>query len=118
MEHVANYLPNFVAMKEARIDSRFIRYARTKFPDISETLIKQNLCEIITAYDAEVKCQSCCMGIDMCPELINTAGYTYTMIIQRSGWIKIEYIPCMFNVGKQIVRGKKVAQLTQVKMFA
>lgn len=118
MEHVINYIPDLVARNRAAIDPNFIRYARAKFPDMSIALIRQNLCEIITAYDAEVKCQSCCMGIDMCTELINSAGYTYTMTLQRSGWIKIEYIPCMFNGGKQMARDKKVAQFTQVEIFA
>jgi len=102
MERVVNSLPHFSALMKGRMDARFIRYARAKFPDISDQLIQRNLCEIITAYDAEYKCKSCCMGIDMCSELINSAGYTYRMIFQPSGWIKIVYVPCMFNGGKEV----------------
>jgi len=104
MEASAKYLPDFSTMVNARTHFEYVRYARTKFPEISEALIKQNLCELITAHDAEYQCQSCCMGIDMCPELLNSAGYTYQMILLPSGWIKIECVPCMFNGGR--VRGK------------
>lgn len=118
MESMANSFPDLSAMTKARIDSKFVRYAREKFPDISDDLIHQNICEIITAYDAEYKCKSCCMGIDMCPELINSSGYTYMMILQANGWIKTEYAPCMFNGGKQFIEDKKVDKFTQVEAFA
>lgn len=103
MEYIAKCLPDFAVIRKARTDYKFIRYARTKFPDISDALIKQNLCEIITAYDAELKCRSSCMGIDMCVELLNSAGYTYNMILQSNGWIKMEYRPCVFHSGKKNV---------------
>lgn len=97
MERIVNYLSDFVVTSKARTDAKFIRYARTKFPGISDELIRQNLCEIITVYEAEFKCKSCCMGIDMCSELINSAGYTYRILLQPNGWMKIEYVPCVFH---------------------
>lgn len=119
MEHIRKCLPDFTAIRKAKIDSKFIRYARTKFPDMTDSLIKRNLCEIIAAYDAEVKCKSCCMGIDMCPELLNSAGYTYNMSLLPSGWIKIEYVPCMFNNGKKtttiIQSNKKIRNKVMIK---
>lgn len=118
MENVANYLPHFSAMLSVKMDAKFIRYARAKFSTISDELIRRNLCEIITAYDGEFKCKSCCMGIDMCSELMNSAGYTYRMILQPSGWIKIEYVPCVFNGGTEIAKEKKGAKFAQVGMFA
>lgn len=97
MEHITKHLPDFIIMGKGKIDIKFIKYARTKFSNISDALIQQNLCEIIAAYDAEFKCKSCCMSINMCPELLNSAGYTYKMNLQANGWIKIEYVPCRFN---------------------
>lgn len=41
------------------------------------------------------------MGIDMCPELINTAGYIYVLAMQSSGRIKMEYTPCEFKGGRK-----------------
>lgn len=117
MEPIINYLSGIVSMPKLGIDVNFIRYARTQFPGMSDALIRKNLCEIIAAYDADYKCKSCCMGIDMCPELLNTAGYTYRMILQHSGWIKTEYVPCVFNGGKEFGRTKKVGKFTQVGIF-
>ena len=114
MERIAKYFPDLVAMRKARIDSKFIRYARTKFPDMSDALIKQNLCEIIAAYDAELKCRSCCIGIDMCAELLNSAGYTYKINLQSSGWIKIEYVPCVFHFDKKTT--ENIQKSTIIKM--
>ncbi len=117
MKLVAHYVPEIADRDKVGIDSKYITYARKKIPDISEELIHRNLCEIITAYDAELTCKSCCMGIDMCPELMNSAGYTYTMLIQPSGWIKIEYSPCMFNGGKEEITNQQESQFVQGKIF-
>lgn len=118
MEKVAKCLPDFTARRNASIDTNLIRYARTQFPEMSDQLIHQNLCEIITVYHAEFTCKTCCMGIDMCSELMNTAGYTYTMTLQPSGWIKTEYAPCLFNGGKDFARSKRIAKVTQGEIFA
>lgn len=101
MEYITKRVPDFAVIRKAPIDSKFIRYAHTKFPDMSNELIRQNLCEIIAAYEAELTCRSCCMGIGMCYNLLNSAGYTYHMILQPNGWIKMEYIPCAFHDGKK-----------------
>ena len=118
MDSLKNSFSHLSSIARGRIATVIVNYARAKFPGISIELIERNSCELITAYDAEYKCKSCCMGIDMCPELINTAGYTYSMILQPNGWIKIEYAPCMFNGGKEFAMDKKVAEFTQVRMFA
>lgn len=118
MDDMTNCFPDLSAIGRARMDAKFVKYAREKFPGISDDLINQNSCEIITAYDAEFKCKSCCMGLDMCPELINSAGYTYSMILQSNGWIKTEYVPCMFNGGRQFASEKAVDKFTQAEVFA
>ena len=117
MGHITKYLPNFAAIRKAQIDAKVIRFARTKFTDISDGLIKRNLCEIIAAYDAEFKCKSCCMGIDMCSELLNSAGYTYKMNLQASGWIKIEYVPCMFNSGNKTTIDSQKSKIIKNKVM-
>lgn len=117
MDSLKNNFNHLSSIARARMPPEIVNYARAKFPGISVGLMERNSCEIITAYNAEFKCKSCCMGIDMCPELINTAGYTYSMILQSNGWIKTEYVSCMFNGGKQIIRSKKVAKFTQVEIF-
>lgn len=101
MQNLANSFPDLPSIARARITPDIYKYARSKFPDISDELILQNLCEFITAQDAEQKCGSCCMGLDMCPELINTAGYIYVLAMQSSGRIKMEYTPCEFNGGRK-----------------
>lgn len=116
MDNMANSFNHLLAMTRARIAPEIVRYARIKFPEITDELIERNLCEIMTAYDAEFKCKSCCVGIDMCPELINSAGYTYSMILQENGWIKIEYVHCMFNGGKEFATDKEIANFTQMEM--
>lgn len=118
MDNMADSFPDLTSISSARMDAKFIKYAREKFPGISDELINQNSCEIITAYDAEFKCKSCCMGLDMCPELINSAGYTYSMVLQPNGWIKTEYVPCMFNGGRKFEPDKKVSKFTQAEVFA
>lgn len=101
MQNLANSFPDFRSIARARLGPEVLNFARQKFPDISEELIQQNLCELITAQDAEKKCGACCIGLDMCPELINTAGYTYVMAMQSDGRIKMEYAPCEFNGGRK-----------------
>jgi len=115
VDRISESLPDLSAMTKAMIDPKFIRYARTKFPNISDELINRNVCEIITACDAESKCKAC-MGVDMCAELINSAGYTYKMILQPSGWIKTEYVPCEFNGGREFT-DNKVSKFTQGDVF-
>ena len=117
MEHIRKCLSNDLAVRKAQIDAEFIRYARTKFTDISDALIERNLCEIIAAYDAEFKCKSCCRGLEMCHELLNSAGYTYKMNLQSSGWIKIEYVPCMFNSGKKTTMDSKKSKIIKNKVM-
>ena len=108
MEHITKHLPAFIVMGKGKIDVKFIKYARTKFSNISNALIQQNLCEIIAAYDADLTCNSYCRGIAMCSKLLNSAGYTYKMNLQANGWIKIEYVPCRFNrARKRAGYGKK-----------
>lgn len=85
MDNLVGSFPNLTAMTRARISPDILKFARSKFPEISNELIEQNICEFITAQDAEHKCGSCCVGIEMCQELINTAGYTYVMNLQANG---------------------------------
>ena len=101
MDSLKHDFTHLLSMGRSAMAPEIVNYARAKFIGISAELIDRNSCEIITAYHAEFTCQSCCMGIDMCPELLNTAGYTYHMVLQGSGWIKTEYIPCLFNGGKK-----------------
>lgn len=115
MEHITKCLPDFVAMRKGKIGAEFIRYARTEFPDMSDALIKRNLCEIIATYDAEFTCKSRCMGIHMCSELLNSAGYTYKMNLQPSGWIKIEYVPCLFNSGKKTTMDIQKSKIKRIR---
>ena len=101
MESLSNSLPDYRSIARARLAPEVVKFAYDKFPDISEDLISQNLCELITAQDAEWKCSACCVGLGMCPELLNTAGYTYVLAMQANGKIKMEYAPCEFNGGRK-----------------
>jgi hypothetical protein len=118
MQNLANSFPDLRSIARARIEPDIFQFARSKFPDISDELIQQNLCELITAQDAEQKCGACCMGLDMCPELINTAGYIYVLAMQSSGRIKMEYAPCEFNGGRknQAIAAIKVNNFKQLDL--
>jgi hypothetical protein len=86
----------YLSSQEKNLDDEVVRFAFTKFPNISLDIVHQNYCEFVTALEAEKKC-ACCMTIEMCSELLNTAGYKLAFTLQPNGWLKEEKRICEFH---------------------
>jgi len=65
-------------------------YAREKFPDISEAMMRRNYAELLTAMQSVEMCRGCMWQTAQCP----SAGVYYEPVMLPSGYVKLEAVLC------------------------
>ena len=78
----------FVA--EMVVEKEIVEFARYKFPQISERLIKENYLEILQAMEGSDKCLGCCWSFGQC----DTQGFFPSMELLPSGRIHVSMAAC------------------------
>lgn len=78
----------FVA--EMTVEKEIVEFARYKFPQISERLIKENYLEILQAMEGSDKCLGCCWSFGQC----DTQGFFPSMELQANGQIHVSMAAC------------------------
>ena len=78
----------FVA--EMEVEKEVVNYARIKFPNISERLIKENYLEIRHAIDGSEKCRGCMWSFGQC----DTQGFFPSMELNANGQIHVSMMAC------------------------
>lgn len=77
--------------------SGLLTFARSHWPDITEELVRRNLCELETARAAEATCAACTYT----PQRCLTNGYRPVFTIQPDGWMAETMVPCHKRQGRQ-----------------
>lgn len=65
-------------------------YAKSVFPDISESVIRKNYNELDTAKSCLERCRSCMWTTADC----DTSGFYIAPVLKKGGWISNEYKMC------------------------
>jgi len=78
----------FVA--EMEVELEVVNYARIKFPNLSERLIKENYLEIRHAMDGSEKCRGCMWSFGQC----DTQGFFPAMELKSNGQISVSMMAC------------------------
>lgn len=79
--------------------SDLLSFAKTKFPDISESTVRRNFNEILAAKESGEQCFACRYQPNQCL----TNGFYVDMKLQPNGWIKNEYVRCPKHAQQQKV---------------
>lgn len=74
-------------------------FAREKWPDITESLVRRNLCEIMRAKEVDEMCQACMWA----PKDCVSGGYRSVYSITPEGWLEETMMPC-----QKVVRGVEI----------
>lgn len=78
----------FVA--EMTVEPEITAYARSKFPNISDELVRKNYLEILQAYEGNNKCLGCLWTFGDC----NDRGHYPVMSLQPNGYISLTWQRC------------------------
>jgi hypothetical protein len=81
-------ITKFVA--EMSIEPELTDYARSKFPNLSDELIRKNYLEIRQAYEGVDKCFGCMWSFGDCVD----KGHFPVMELSASGWISLRWHRC------------------------
>lgn len=75
----------------SQIDIGDVRdYVKNLFPDISDSLIRQNYNELAFAAESAGKCEVCMWDAAGC----ETSGYYPVPRLEKEGYVRLEYTPC------------------------
>ncbi|SMC64019.1 hypothetical protein [Sporomusa malonica] len=96
MEVQVNLPENVDAVELKRYVAAVYSYARQLFPHVSNELIQRNYNEFAYLYESHMTCAAC-MSIELCPELLDTGGYTSVGEFDPAGNLRIGMAACQRN---------------------
>ncbi len=96
MEIQVNIPENVDSVELKHYGAAVYNFARQLYPHVSNELIQKNYNELAFLYESHMTCAAC-MSIDLCPELLDTGGYTSVGEFDPSGNLRIAMAACQFN---------------------
>ncbi|MDR3563241.1 MAG: hypothetical protein P4N59_17665 [Negativicutes bacterium] len=91
-----SYSPAAVEQAAGDMRERVRPYVKRHFPRLAEGLVDRNCLELDYAQAAEGLC-GCCLGLDMCSELLNTAGMAVGLELLPDGYVRQFFYRCRFH---------------------
>lgn len=84
------------AMAVEDLRERVRPYVSKRFPNMADRIIDRNCLELSFAQAAAEKC-GFCLGLEMCTELLNTAGFAVGLDLRPDGYVRQYFYRCRFR---------------------